>query len=150
MNNFWRPVKLNHYFLYIRKWFSNLYPALFDKKINMKFQLASLKTLTNSKISSKKSRIKFMLCLFHWSIFCSEHSRPAIGTIFGITGCFRNSLESQGSLSESRNKIPEEGFLKVFILHKRFHSSKKKLILDFLHNKTAKKCENHQRSFKNI
>ncbi len=60
----------------------------------MKFLFPSLKTLTNSKSCSRKPHqisVQAFLCS-HWSIFSSEYSKPAFGTIFRITGGFRNNF----------------------------------------------------------
>jgi hypothetical protein len=67
-------------------------PALFKRKLNLNFLLASLKTLTYFKNCSK-SHIKF---LFRLSFTLIGRFSPVYihgtGTIFRITGGFRNNL----------------------------------------------------------
>jgi hypothetical protein len=56
----------------------------------MKFLLASLKPLTNSKKLFRKTHqisVQGFLCS-HWLIFSSVQSQPAFGTIFKGTGDF--------------------------------------------------------------
>jgi hypothetical protein len=82
------------------------FPALFKRKLNLNLLLASLKTHTYFKNCSK-SHIKF---LFQLSFTLIGRFFPVYihgtGTIFRITGGFRNNFYSQRQLS----KLPEEGF----------------------------------------
>ncbi len=125
----------------MRKWFLNFQPALLKRKINIKFLLASLKALTNSKDCSQ-SRIILYLILFRLSF-------SLISTVYHCTfmAGFRNKFQSHRRPSESRNKLHEEGYWKYFLL-KFLIESTRHFILDFLHKKTAKSCKNHQRSNK--
>jgi hypothetical protein len=62
------PLQLNPYFLYKRKRLLHLKAAIFERKINVKFLLASLKTLTISKLLYSGSRSKFFVRLFFSAI----------------------------------------------------------------------------------
>ncbi len=84
------------------KQFLHFLPALFKRNINVKFLLASLKILTDSKNCSE-NRIKFLFRLFLLSLVdflqCAfmpglEHfseSQAAYGTIFGVTGSYQKA-----------------------------------------------------------
>ncbi len=74
----------------------------------------------------------------HWSIFANVHSWPALGKAFRDTGGFRK--DGTSSLKRVTGGI--------FTICNWFHRSKQKFYFDFLLRKTAKNCENHQRSFK--
>ncbi len=79
---FGRPIQFNQYILYMRKWFIN-----FQEKINVKFLLASLKTLTNSIVVSKAasnfcSVFPSLSLVIYFTVLYSHCS--AFGTIFRI------------------------------------------------------------------
>ncbi len=97
-------------------YFLNIQPALFKRKINIKFLLASLKIQSNSKNCSE-SRIKFcsIFPLISLVDFSSVFSWPAFGTIFTFTGGFWNNFQSHRCLLGSQNKLPEEGYWKNFL-----------------------------------
>jgi hypothetical protein len=59
MDIFCGPIKSNEYFLNMRSRFLNFWPCLLNRKMNVKFLLAALKRLTNSK-DCPVSRIKFL------------------------------------------------------------------------------------------
>ncbi len=46
---FWRPKKSNQYFLYMRRWFLNFFASSMSRNVLVKFLLASLEILTNSR-----------------------------------------------------------------------------------------------------
>jgi hypothetical protein len=78
MNIFLRPLILNHYFLYMRKWFINFLSALLKRHINIKF-LASFNTLTNSKKYFKKYSSRDTIpCVFKDSVPKLLEDRNAI------------------------------------------------------------------------
>ncbi len=80
----WRLLKLNVYFLYMRKWFLNLQDAFSKSKINIKFPLAPLKTLTYRILNAvpEAAHLKFLPQLFFSAVgqFCFCFS--AIGNFF--------------------------------------------------------------------
>jgi hypothetical protein len=67
---------------------------LFKRKINVKFLLASLKTLTNYKLVLKAASSVPAFLRSHWSIFANVHSWQAFGTAFRVTGGFRKAGKS--------------------------------------------------------
>ncbi len=123
----------------------------------MKFLLASLKTLTNSKFSFK-SCITFLFQLsltiinrsFQWSFMAGfrndfQESLEAFGTIFRITGGFWNDFYTGGYWKDGTSSL--KGVTeKIITIIKWFQRSKQKLyiIVDFLQKQKANKCENHQ------
>jgi hypothetical protein len=92
------------------KWLQNFYPLLFQRKINIKSLLASLKTFNNFKKISESS-MKFL---------------------FGFP------------LLSFAAAIRKLGFSQLV---SNFHKSNQKLHIRVSPQKTAKNCENQQRSF---
>ncbi len=84
MNIFCSAKKLNKHTLVYAHMVSNVEPTFIKGQINIKFLIASLKTLTNSKNCSE-SCIKFLQQLS-----------------FALIG--------HSQLSEGKNKLPEEGY----------------------------------------
>ncbi len=107
-----------------------------QRKVNVKFPLASLTTLTGYGTNSQycsESRIKFQIPLSFSLIgrFQSVNLCPACGTIFRITGSFRNNFLNHWRLSKSLKK-----------LSKRFSQLvRRNFILDFLCKKIARILE---------
>jgi hypothetical protein len=67
---------------------------------------------------------------------------PAFGTILGSQAALEQLLDSQAAIGKPEQALCK-GLLEVFsqLVSRNFK-------LDFLYKKTAKNCENHQRSFK--
>jgi hypothetical protein len=107
---------------------------LFKRKVNMKFLLAPL----NSKNCSE-SRIQYISVLAflcsHCSIFSVYIFMAGSGTIFRVTGGFRNSFQIPRRLPESRKKPSEECYWKDF---HSFIEENRNFTLDFLDKKTTK------------
>ncbi len=115
-----RPIKLNQYFLYMRKLVFKFLACWVLRKIKMKFLLASLKTLTNSK-SCSKNRINFCsgFALIGQFILVYIHSR--LWTIFEGTDGYRKAGTSSRKRITGRN----------FTIRKWFNRSKQKLHFGF-------------------
>ncbi len=122
------------------------------RKIKIKFLLASLKTLTNSKSCSENRRkFLFRLCS-HWSIYSSVHdeyihsrlseqfsvSQTGFGTNFEGTDGYQKAGSSSLKRITGRN----------FTIVSYFIEASRNFILDFLHKKINKTCVNHKLSFK--
>ncbi len=153
---FGRPVEVNQDFLYLRQNSFKFFSLFVQRKLNMKFLLASLKTLTNSKFSFK-SCITFLFRLsltfisrsFQWSFMAGfrnnyQESLGAFGTIYRITGGFWNNFYTGGYWKDKTSSL--KGVTEQIItIVKWFQRSKQKLyiIVDFLQKQKAKKCENH-------
>ncbi len=106
MDIFWRPSKSKLYLLNMRKWFLNFQPGLLNRKINVFFLLASLKTLSNSKDCSL-CRIKF---LFRFSFILTGGISP----LHIHSRLFKEFSESQVALgqlleSQAASRKPEPG-----------------------------------------
>jgi hypothetical protein len=61
---------------------------------------------------------------------------------------FRNTFLSLRRLSESQNKLPEDGFWKDFHINKVIKKKQTKTLRLFSSQKGSQKCEIHQRSYK--
>jgi hypothetical protein len=114
--------------------------------------IASLKTHTNSKKCSE-SRIKFLFRPFFALV--GQLSPASINGRFSekFSGHRRLSEQVLESYAASRKpeQTPWKGLLEGFLqLVKDFIEASRNLILDFLYKKTAKNCENHQRSFRKV
>jgi hypothetical protein len=115
----------------------------------MKFLLASLKTLTNSK-SCSASRIKFLF-RFSFALICQfflvyihcqlskqfSESQVGFGTTFKGTGGYQKA-------ETSYLKRVTEGILKLV---SDFIEASRNFILELRHKKTTENCENYKRSF---
>ncbi len=112
-----------------------------DKKIDKKFLLASLKTITNYKNCSNISVPSF-LC-FHWLIFSSVNSLWPSGQFPKHRRLSEQLSESKAAIESQNSSL--EGFSQLVC---DFIEASRNFILHFLHKKTAKNCENHQRSLK--
>ncbi len=108
----------------------------------MKFLLASLKTLNNSK-SCSESHIKFLF----------RPSFVLIGQFFLVHSHRRVSeqllkAQAPGSYQKSGTSSLKRVTERNFPICKWFLEASRNFILDFLHKKTTENCENHKRSFK--
>jgi hypothetical protein len=121
-NFFYRSIKINRYFRYMRQWFLNILLGLLRKISNTKILIASTKIFTSSETCTV-SRIKILLRitiydLCHWSIFSmwsplighgksrvkyTSHgqfteqfleSQPGSGASFTVTGGYLNAATS--------------------------------------------------------
>jgi hypothetical protein len=85
---------------------------MFKRKINIKFLLASLKTLANSKDCPLK-RIKFLFRLSFALIrrFSPAYIHGRLSEQFSESQvAFGTSLKITGCHQKSQNKLPEEGY----------------------------------------
>jgi hypothetical protein len=81
------------------------------------------------------------------SVHCIFNGRLS-GQFSGSQASFGTTLRGTiGYRKAGWNKLPEEGHWKDFH-NQRFHQSKQNLYFGFISQKTAKKCENPQRSYK--
>ncbi len=95
----WRPIKLNQYFLYLRKY--------------MNFLLASLKTIEKLVRKSHQSvQLSFVFIGQFFPVYIhSRLSEQCSGSQAGYGTTFRYT---QRRLSESQNKLSEESYWKEF------------------------------------
>ncbi len=118
------PKMLNHctlmfvYSLYVegRKW------ECTERMTNPMFQ----RSLSTVNIFKRK---KENVCLLLWNIGrFSPVYMPwlAFGIKFKVTGGFQKQIFKPRRLTESRSKLPQEGFWKEFTIEKCFHKNKQK------------------------
>ncbi len=116
----------------------------------MKFLLASLKTLTNSK-SCSESRIKFLFTLpllslvnFFLMYIHSRLSEQFSESQAGFVATLKGTDGYQKAGTSSLKRVTGRNFKFV----SDFIEANRNFILDFLHKKTTEHCENHKHSFK--
>jgi hypothetical protein len=90
-----RSKKLNQHFLNMRKWFFNFEPAFLERKINIKFVLASLKLTISEDFSERRKCFCSGFPFLSLENFLSVHlcrlseqfsgSHAAFGTNFRVT-----------------------------------------------------------------
>ena len=133
------PIQLNQYFLYVRIWLLKFLASLDqEKNKNEVFACFFEKNLLILKSAPKAA-----------SNFCSGFPLLSLVDFFQCTfiAGFRTNFLDHRRVSESRNKLSEEGCCRNFTISKWFHRSKQKLNFGFPSQKTEN-CENHKRSFK--
>jgi hypothetical protein len=116
---FLRCIKLNQYFLYMRKCIFKFAGALIKRKINIEFLITSLKSVTVRiiKIVPKAAPNSCTGFLALMSLFSPVYIQSRLlKTIFRITitSGFRNNFLSYRRLSVNWNKLPEEVYWQNF------------------------------------
>jgi hypothetical protein len=119
----------------MHKWFKTILSALLKRKVHLKFLLASLQTLTNSKDSVTRDKSNFgfgipSLSLHNIHDQFSDHRRLSEQT-FKVTGCYWKAGTS------FLTRVTFTG--RIFTLSKLFHRSKQKLYFGCSSQKTVKK-----------
>jgi hypothetical protein len=122
--------------------------------------LASLKTLTNSKEDCSGSRIIIsvptslspLVGLLQCSPLIGRRKNPrncmawaASGMTFQTSSGFLEAFSwSKSPVQSIWRRLLQE---MIFTISKHFIEASRNILLDFVHKKTAKSCENHQRPF---
>jgi hypothetical protein len=122
---FRRSLKLNQYFLHMRRRFLNFMVTLLNKivnTLNTKILLASMKTLSNYETCTESRHPIFVIGRFspvitsHWTAEKQAYIYMYIVQCLGrLTEQFSESQSGSGArftVSECRNKLFEEGYWK--------------------------------------
>ncbi len=124
----------------------NFQPVFFKRKINIKFCLLLWKNVLIQQFFAESS-IKFLLrlsfVLIDWLLQCTFtagfNSEQFTGSYTQCTGGFPNNIDSHRWLSETWLSSLNRVIRSIFTICSWFHSSKQKLILDFLYKKNSQK-----------